>query len=516
MALDPAANFVRGSTDASIDNSATTLSVADASIFTDPSSEGEYNIVVWAVDSFPRPDQDPDVEVMRVTARDTGADELTVTRGQEGTAAASHPSGSAVQMSATAKVFDDIATKTSGLSDDGTSLSIEGVNNIHILPEVDGSTLNAKWDNLTSGWTDGETHAVFIPPVDQDNDGGRDDTVTLGNGIVCWDMDGAITIDNDRDNVVINAFRSNISHDSANSFTNFIEIIDGSNKPENVDIHGGLWRCNGGVTNLIQTTGGSRIRLYSVKGGATSNGNFDRGVYAVSDDHEIGEIVVDEMQGSVFDEATIEIDGTANQASNSKVSQVRGSGNQDVVLVRGDTFDITAEGVSQTATNTPTRSGVRLEATSNGRPDNCRVEDVSVFSSGVVAMSTGDTTGGTQSRLREISCENLSVGNGETVASLDWIQGCPDLDIGGTDLSWTIDVGVNSNAFDCGVKFGGSDVTLNRGANAARIVSNGTGINAGNPVNTGQWNGNGYEGLVVRDTTNNTTYVHIGGGFVAV
>jgi len=107
MALDQIANFVRGSTDAATDSTQTTISVVDASVFPDPAN-GEYNLVLWYDNSYPRPDQDPDVEIVRVTARDTGVDELTVTRGQEDTSGASHPSGSAVHLSPTAKMFTDI------------------------------------------------------------------------------------------------------------------------------------------------------------------------------------------------------------------------------------------------------------------------------------------------------------------------------------------------------------------------------------------------------------------------
>ncbi len=107
MALDQIANFVRGSTDAATDSTQTTISVVDASVFPDPAN-GEYNLVLWYDNSYPRPDQDPDVEIVRVTARDTTNDDLTVTRGQEGTAGASHPSGSALQLSPTAKMFIDI------------------------------------------------------------------------------------------------------------------------------------------------------------------------------------------------------------------------------------------------------------------------------------------------------------------------------------------------------------------------------------------------------------------------
>ena len=108
MVLDPAANFVRGEVNASVASGDTTVSVTDASLFLDPSTEGEYNAVIWDAPSHPDPYQDPDREIVRVTAIDTTNDDLTVTRGQESTSDTSHPSGSAIQMSPTAKMFSDI------------------------------------------------------------------------------------------------------------------------------------------------------------------------------------------------------------------------------------------------------------------------------------------------------------------------------------------------------------------------------------------------------------------------
>jgi len=108
MALDPAANFVRGKVNGSVASGDTTFSVADASIFPDPTSGGSFNAVIWDAASHPDPYQDPDVEIVRVTGRDTTNDNLTVTRGQESTSDVSHPSGSSIQMSPTAKMFGDI------------------------------------------------------------------------------------------------------------------------------------------------------------------------------------------------------------------------------------------------------------------------------------------------------------------------------------------------------------------------------------------------------------------------
>lgn len=49
---------------------------------------GEYNLVWWNATDYPDPADDPSVEIVRVTDRTD--DTLTITRGQEGTAAVDH------------------------------------------------------------------------------------------------------------------------------------------------------------------------------------------------------------------------------------------------------------------------------------------------------------------------------------------------------------------------------------------------------------------------------------------
>ena len=129
MVLDAVSNFVRGRADAQLTAGATTLSVEDASIFPDPEEEGEYNVVIWDANNFPRPDQDLDVEIVRVTGRDTGTNELTVVRGQETTSDVAHPEGSAVHLSPTAKMFSDIEDTFADFWDSGTQELTADVNN---------------------------------------------------------------------------------------------------------------------------------------------------------------------------------------------------------------------------------------------------------------------------------------------------------------------------------------------------------------------------------------------------
>lgn len=118
MVLDPATNFVRGDVDASIGAGDSTISVVDASTFPDPGSVGNYNLVLWNAGSFDNPFEDSDVEIVRVTGRDSNNDNLTVSRGQESTTDTAHAATSALQNSWTAKMRDDAETEFSRLESD--------------------------------------------------------------------------------------------------------------------------------------------------------------------------------------------------------------------------------------------------------------------------------------------------------------------------------------------------------------------------------------------------------------
>lgn len=109
MALDQADNFVRGDVNASIGFEDTTISVIDAGKFPDPSTSN-YNLVLWDAANYKRPDADPDVEIVRVSGRDTTNNNLTVSRGEEGTAGTSHPDTSILELTPTAKLVNDLNT----------------------------------------------------------------------------------------------------------------------------------------------------------------------------------------------------------------------------------------------------------------------------------------------------------------------------------------------------------------------------------------------------------------------
>jgi hypothetical protein len=153
MSLDQTANFLRATLSSAISSGDTTIDLSDSGQLVDPSN-GEYNLVVWDPSSYPRPGQDPAVEIVRATALDSGTNTLTVNRGQEGTSAADHPVDAVLQLSPTAKMFSDIDSKTSQLSDDGQSFSGQSV-------DVDKIT-------NTSGILDSQVPLNYQSPIIED------------------------------------------------------------------------------------------------------------------------------------------------------------------------------------------------------------------------------------------------------------------------------------------------------------------------------------------------------------
>ena len=171
MVLDAVSNFVRGNTDAEVGTDDTTVSVADASIFPDPATDGEFNVVIWDANNFPRPDQDGDVEILRVTERDTTDDELTVTRGQEMTSAASHPEGSAIHLSPTAKMFSDIESTFDDFWDAGTQELTADVNNTNTTTttlEAAEATIEPNFEGSTTVAANATTSVISTSQFNED------------------------------------------------------------------------------------------------------------------------------------------------------------------------------------------------------------------------------------------------------------------------------------------------------------------------------------------------------------
>jgi len=114
MSLDQTQNFVRVDVSGTHTDTETTISLesGEASNLPDPAN-GEYNLTWWDDSTYVTPTTDPEVEIVRVTDRDTTNDTITVQRGQENTTAVAHDT-SGVQyrmiLAATAKMFSDITS----------------------------------------------------------------------------------------------------------------------------------------------------------------------------------------------------------------------------------------------------------------------------------------------------------------------------------------------------------------------------------------------------------------------
>jgi len=113
MTLDQTANFVRVGVSGSHDDIATTVTLAqgDASVLPDPSN-GKYNLVWFDAGTFARPDEDPNVEIVRAQSIDTQNDTLLVSRGEESTNASTKNTAGGeyvLVLAPTSKMFDDIA-----------------------------------------------------------------------------------------------------------------------------------------------------------------------------------------------------------------------------------------------------------------------------------------------------------------------------------------------------------------------------------------------------------------------
>lgn len=133
--LDPTVNFGLAPLASGISAVDTTLTLTTGygALFPNPATDGEYNLPLWD-DFYSNPTNDPDKEIIRVTAK--SGDVLTIIRAQEGTTAVAHNTGGKtykVGSSITKKMITDIGTliqrkggqyATSGGSANAQTLSV--------------------------------------------------------------------------------------------------------------------------------------------------------------------------------------------------------------------------------------------------------------------------------------------------------------------------------------------------------------------------------------------------------
>jgi hypothetical protein len=131
---DARKNFAKVSVNAGYNAAATSidLQTGDGAKLPQPSSDGAFNLVWWNSTDYPDPADDPNVEIVRCTAR--SSDNITVTRAQESTSAsAKNTAGKIYKMvlGPTAKTIDDLVGSLSVQLVSGT---IDGANTGFTVP----------------------------------------------------------------------------------------------------------------------------------------------------------------------------------------------------------------------------------------------------------------------------------------------------------------------------------------------------------------------------------------------
>ncbi len=154
--LDPVKNFgvVTVSTGYSDSDTSIVLSGGDGATLPDPSTDGAFNLVWYNSSDYFNPTDDPNKELVRVTAR--SADTLTVVRAQEGTSASTkNTAGKTYKMvlAFTKKMRDDMDRILSGLPE-GTMW------NGKIVPSVSSSNLTVAIKTL-AGSDPSESDPVY-------------------------------------------------------------------------------------------------------------------------------------------------------------------------------------------------------------------------------------------------------------------------------------------------------------------------------------------------------------------
>ena len=112
MSFDPVKNFIKIAIPTGYASGITSviLSTGDGAKLPQPSTDGAFNLVWYNSTDYSDPSDDPNVEIIRCTAR--VGDTLTITRGQEGTINVNHNSIGKVYkfiLSFTKKNYDDIS-----------------------------------------------------------------------------------------------------------------------------------------------------------------------------------------------------------------------------------------------------------------------------------------------------------------------------------------------------------------------------------------------------------------------
>ena len=152
MSLDPVLNFSVVEVSTGYDDSATSIVLAngEGSKLPDPAVGGEYNLVWFDYTTYKNPADDPNVEIVRVTAIST--DTLTVTRNQESSGASTKNTAAKTYkmiLSLTKKTMDDLDTYMDKLDNIEASADVtDAINIASSIVGVDGKATPIDADTM--------------------------------------------------------------------------------------------------------------------------------------------------------------------------------------------------------------------------------------------------------------------------------------------------------------------------------------------------------------------------------
>jgi len=146
MSLDPVTNFAKVTVSTTYDDTDTSivLEADEGAKLPQPSTDGAFNIVWYNYTDYKDPSDDPNKEIVRVTARST--DTLTVTRGQEDVVASTKNTASRtykMMLAITAKMITDIPL-----------LSVDEFSDVDTVTSAPAKNEVLKWNG--SDWVPGE------------------------------------------------------------------------------------------------------------------------------------------------------------------------------------------------------------------------------------------------------------------------------------------------------------------------------------------------------------------------
>lgn len=153
MALDPRVNFGKVTVSTGYDASAVSIVLSSGEGAKLPSTHN-YNLVWWNSTDYSDPTDDPNAEIVRVTARTT--DTLTVTRGQESITASTKNTASKTYrmvLAITKKMIDDIESQGADISArvyHNTTQSIADVTSTNLAFNSERWDTNVIHDNATN------------------------------------------------------------------------------------------------------------------------------------------------------------------------------------------------------------------------------------------------------------------------------------------------------------------------------------------------------------------------------